>query len=207
MVVSAPPRPIPTLSELPLVIETQRLKLRPIAATDLDDLWPHVSDPTLSTHMSWSAHKDRAETAAFIAGNIDGLARGTDLVWTIEIGGKACGVIGFGGIRWQFRAWRIDRAELGYWLGIPYWNQGYMSEAAMAATRFGFESIGLHKITIGCMEGNAASQKIIEKLGYRYLAKFEEDAWRDGKWLTHLRYEMVASEWGDSTRTLRFTRR
>ena len=205
---SAPPRPaIPVLSELPHVIETARMRLRPIANTDVEALWPYASDPEVAKNMSWDPHEDRAETAAFITSAVDGLANNTRIVWAMEIDGAARGVIALEGIRWTFRAWRIDRAELGYWLGAPYWGKGYMSEAALAATAWGFETLGLHKITIGCIDGNTASQKIIEKLGFRFLAKFEEDAWRAGHWLHHLRYEMTAGEWSDTTSTGRFVRR
>jgi RimJ/RimL family protein N-acetyltransferase len=208
MLSSAPPRPqIPSLVELPLVVDTPRLKLRPIALSDIDDLWPHVSNPEVAKFMSWAAHRDRAETETFIARNLEGLSHNTDLAWAIVIDGKASGIAGLHGITWGFRAWRIDRAELGYWLGAPYWGQGYMSEAALAATRWAFETLGLHKITIGCIEGNVASQKIIEKLGYRFLAKHEDDVWRDGRWWNHLRFELTAAEWGDTARTMRFTRR
>ncbi len=204
---SAPPRlPIPALADHSLVIETQRLKLRPLEPTDVDDLWTHASDPKLSPLMSWSAHKDRAETKAFVEGQIAARAKGTDLAWAIEHEGRASGCIGLSGITWTMRAWRIDRAELGYWLAIPLWKQGYMTEAATAATRWAFETLGLHKITIGCIEGNEASKKIIEKLGYRFLCKQDDDVWRDGKWWNHLRYEMLAAEWGDTARTMRFSR-
>ncbi len=205
---SAPPRTsIPNLAELSLAIETPRLALRPLALSDLEDLHPHVSDPKLSKYLSWSAHENRGVTEAWIKACSDGLAKGTDLVWAIVIDGKASGCIGLGGITWTFRAWRIDRAELGYWLGIPYWGKGYMTEAAFAATRFGFETLGLHKITIGHIEGNVASQRIIEKLGYRYLATHEDDVWRDGQWWNHFRYELTAAEWSDTARTMRFSRR
>lgn len=205
---SAPPRtPIPNLADLPLALDTPRLKLRPLSFADLEDLQPHVTDPKLSKYLSWAAHASRTETEAWIKTCTDGLAKGTDLVWSIVIDGKASGCIGLGGITWTFRAWRIDRAELGYWLAIPHWGHGYMSEAALAATRFGFETLGLHKITIGCIEGNVASQKIIEKIGYRFLARFEDDVWRDGQWWNHFRYELTAAEWSDSARTMRFSRR
>jgi [ribosomal protein S5]-alanine N-acetyltransferase len=205
---SAPPRPdIPTLAALPAVIETSRLVLRPLTLADVDDLRPYVTDPELSKYLSWSAHKDRAETEAWITAAVERRTNGTGMVWSIVIDGKACGVIGLDGIKWEFRAWRIDRAELGYWLGIPHWSKGYMTEAAFAATKWAFDALGLHKVTIGCIEGNVASQKIIERIGYRFLAKLEDDVWRDNRWWPHRRYEMLASEWGDTTSTQRFVRR
>jgi RimJ/RimL family protein N-acetyltransferase len=104
------------------------------------------------------------------------------------------------------RALRLDRAEMGYWIARPFWRKGLMTEAATAATRWAFETLGLHKVTITCFDGNVGSQRVIEKVGYRFLCRSEEDVWRDGKWHAHLRYELISSEWADSTRTLRFTR-
>ena len=203
---SAPPRPIPELAKLPLVIETPRLVLRPFAMSDVDELWPYVSDPELPKMMSWSAHTERAETVGFLERRIAALAAGSAVTWAIVRDGRLIGNISLDGIMWGFRAWRMDRAELGYWVGRPHWGQGVMSEAALAATQWGFETLGLHKITIGCVEGNHASQRIIEKLGYRFLAIFEEDFWRDGRWQAHRRYELTAAEWADSARTMRFSR-
>lgn len=204
---SAPPRvEIPTLSELPLAIETQRLKLRPLAEGDADALWPYVSDPELPRMMSWSAHRDPSETRAFIAFASDALVKGTDIVWAIEHDGRLAGTIGLHGIAYQMRAWRVDRAELGYWLAPALHRQGLMTEAATAVTRWGFETLGLHKITVSCLDQNLGSRRVIEKVGFRFLCKQEDDVWRDGRWHAHLRYELLASEWGDSTRTLRFMR-
>src|SRR5258706_15755585 len=107
MTQSAPPRPdIPQLADLPLVIETPRLRLRPIALTDVDDLWPHVSDPRITAYVSWAAHKDRDETGAWLQDALDGFAKNTDLVWAIEHDGHASGCIGLHDIRWALRAWR-----------------------------------------------------------------------------------------------------
>jgi ribosomal-protein-alanine N-acetyltransferase len=203
---SPPPKTIPTLAELPLVIETARLRLRPMTLADVDDLFVHTADPELPKMMSWSAHTDRRQTHDFVQRHIDELAAGTCIAWTIEHAGRASGCISFDAIMWQFRAWRIDRAELGYWLAPPLWGKGLMSEAALSATKWGFETLGLHKITIGCVEGNVASQKIIERLGFRFLAIHEEDFWRDGRWQAHRRYEMTVGEWGDVARTQRFSR-
>jgi RimJ/RimL family protein N-acetyltransferase len=204
---SPPPRePIPTLSELPLVISTQRLRIRPTAESDADALFRYCSDPEVTPFVSWAAHTDVEQTRQWLRDGAEALAKGTDVVWAIEQGGEAIGAIGLHGIRWQVRAWRWDRAELGYWLGKPHWNQGLASEAAHAVTRWAFETLGLHKVTIGCIEGNIGSQKVIERVGYRFVGRCEDDAWRGDRWWHHLRYELTTAEWADSTRTLRFKR-
>jgi [ribosomal protein S5]-alanine N-acetyltransferase len=204
---SAPPRSnIPKLTELPLVIETPRVKLRPQLAGDADAFFPYVSDPELSTMVSWSAHTSVDETREWIRKASELVEAGTDMVWTLEHEGAPIGCVGLHGITWGVRATRVDRAEMGYWIAKPFWRKGLMTEAATAATRWAFETLGLHKLTIMCFDGNLGSKRVIEKVGYRYLGRSEEDTWRDGKWYAHLRYEMLASEWADSSRTLRFTR-
>lgn len=204
---SAPPRPeIPKLSELPLVIETPRVKLRPQVESDADAFFPYVADPELSRMVTWAAHVDIAETREWLKKAAEMVVAGTDMVWTIEHEGAPVGCIGLHGITWGYRALRKDRAEMGYWIARPFWGKGLMTEAATGATRWAFETLGLHKVTIGCFEENVGSRRVIEKVGFRFLCRAEDDLWRDNRWHAHLRYELLSSEWADSTRTLRFTR-
>jgi ribosomal-protein-alanine N-acetyltransferase len=204
---SAPPRAkIPTLSELPLVIETPRVKLRPQVESDADAFFPYVSDPELTRMVTWAPHTEIAQTREWLTKAGEMVAAGTDMIWTIEHEGAPVGCLGLHGITWALRALRVDRAEMGYWIARPFWGKGLMTEAATAATRWAFETLGLHKVTIMCFEANVGSRRVIEKIGYRFLCRAEDDVWRDGQWHAHLRYELISSEWADSTRTLRFTR-
>ncbi len=200
---SAPPRSqIPTLSELPLELTTKRLTLRPYTLDDVDALWPHVSDPALPRFMSWNTHESKDVTHEYLESCIHGRERGVGVVWAIRHAGEFVGAIGLEGIKFQVAAWRVDRAELGYWTGIPFQRKGYMMEAASEIVRFGFETLGLHKITVGCFEENEASRKIIERLGFRFIGRQEDDVWRDEAWHTHRRYELLASSYSDITTTM-----
>lgn len=61
---------------------------------------------------------------------------------------------------------KIDHnAELGYWLGREFWNQGIGTEAARRVIEYGFETIGLHRITSHHLTRNPASGRILEKIG------------------------------------------
>ena len=57
------------------------------------------------------------------------------------------------------------RAELGYWIGVPFWNRGYATEAAEAVIKFGFEELGLNRIEAEHFTRNPASWRVMEKLG------------------------------------------
>jgi ribosomal-protein-alanine N-acetyltransferase len=194
------------LAELPLVIPTPRLELRPIDDRDVEALWPYASDPEFPRFMSWDAHHDRDSLRAWIATCGRALVDGRSVNWVLVHDGKAAGCVGLEGVTWQRGAWRLDRAELGYWLATPHWNKGLMTEAALAATAWGFETLKLHKVTVGCVEDNVASRRVIEKLGFRFMGREEEHFWRHGRWWGHLRYELTATEWADSARTSRFSR-
>jgi ribosomal-protein-alanine N-acetyltransferase len=185
------------VTSLGVTLRTPRLVLRPLEAGDADALWPLVSDPELPRHMSWDAHKDRGETDAYLADMIAAREAGTDAVWAIGVapGHAAAGTIGLHGIRHQFRAWRVDRAELGYWIAPSLHGQGLMTEAAREVLRFGFEDLALHKITVSCVPENLGSRRVIEKLGFRFLCEHRAHFFRAGRWWNQLSWELIADEW------------
>ena len=57
------------------------------------------------------------------------------------------------------------RGELGYWVGLPYWNRGYCTEASRAVVELGFGQLGLHRIQARHLTRNAASGRVMQKLG------------------------------------------
>jgi RimJ/RimL family protein N-acetyltransferase len=202
----SPPRAVPRLTDLPLEIETSRLRLRPFRESDVDAIWPVVSQPNFPKQMSWTAHADREETVVFVRSRAAELAEGSGVAWAIEHDGVAAGCIGIHEIEWHMRAMRVDHGELGYWLSPALWNKGFMTEAATAVVRFGFDTIGLHKITTRCLAENTGSRRVIEKTGFRFIGRAEDDSWRDGRWWTHLLYELTAPEWPDVHTTMRVNR-
>lgn len=198
---SSPLRAIPDLSALPRTIDTPRLHLRPYTLADAEAMFAFAKDPALSRQMSWAAHASVDDTRAYLASLADEAATGQP--WAITLrDGTYIGSIGLEDMQWQVAAWRVDRAELGYWIGPPHQRRGYLTEAASAVVRFGFETIGLHKITVGCFETNQGSRKVIERLGFRLIGRHEDDVWRDGAWHTQLRYELLASTYGDIATTM-----
>ena len=61
------------------------------------------------------------------------------------------------------------QADLGYWIGVPFWGRGYASEAARLVISIGFEELGLERITAHALERNPGSWRVLEKLGFRLL--------------------------------------
>ncbi|MEQ8675191.1 MAG: GNAT family N-acetyltransferase [Aggregatilineales bacterium] len=95
-----------------------------------------------------------------------------------------------------------QRAEIGYWIGVPYWNKGYVTESATAVMRFGFEVVGLNRIYASHYTDNPASGKVMQKLGMTYegtlrqhLRRFE--SYKDVAFYGILRDEYMERQNGD----------
>ncbi|MBI4671465.1 MAG: GNAT family N-acetyltransferase [Chloroflexi bacterium] len=87
------------------------------------------------------------------------------------------------------------RAELGYWLGVPYWNQGYMTEAARAVIRFGFENLNLNRVYASHFVRNPASGRVMQKCGMRYEGTLRQHFVRWGQAEDLVYYGILKSEW------------
>jgi [ribosomal protein S5]-alanine N-acetyltransferase len=88
-----------------------------------------------------------------------------------------------------------DRAELGYWVGLPYWGRGYATEAAAEMLRHGFEDLKLNRITAAVFEGNPASEKVLLKLGFTLEGTLRQQFKKWGKYLDDKHYGILASDW------------
>jgi RimJ/RimL family protein N-acetyltransferase len=65
-------------------------------------------------------------------------------------------------------------AELSYWMGRPYWGQGFGTDAAQALVRYGFETLGLESIHANCFSRNPGSRRVLEKAGFRHIGHEEK---------------------------------
>ena len=82
--------------------------------------------------------------------------------FAIEYRGQLCGIISL--VR-QTDVYRLT-AEIGYWIGEPFWNKGIATQAVQLITRYGTSALGLARIHAGIFEYNKASMRVLEKCGY-----------------------------------------
>lgn len=66
------------------------------------------------------------------------------------------------------------RADLGYWIGVPFWGQGFATEAAQCILEFGFSSLSLHRVEAHYLTRNKASGRVLTKLGMRHEGTLRE---------------------------------
>lgn len=88
-----------------------------------------------------------------------------------------------------------EHAELGYWIGKPYWNQGYGTEAATAIINDGFKNHHLNKIYARAFKNNTASRRIMEKVGMMYEGTQKQHFIRFGEYIDVVNYGIVKSDY------------
>jgi ribosomal-protein-alanine N-acetyltransferase len=159
-------------SDIPAIVRLAGV--REIAATTISIPHPY----TEADAQSFLAHADEC----FRAG------RSVSFAVTISPGGELCGAVGLAIASAQ------ERGELGYWIGVPYWGQGFATEAASAVMAFGFETLRLHKIYASHFAGNTASQRVLEKIGMRHEGLTRQHVRKWNRFIDLENYGLQASE-------------
>jgi len=86
------------------------------------------------------------------------------------------------------------RAELGYWIGVPHWGNGYATEAAGAVVNYGFSMLGLRRIFASHFANNSASARVLRKIGMRREGCQRAHVLKWGQFIDLELYGMVVSD-------------
>ncbi|WP_373492842.1 GNAT family N-acetyltransferase [Aquiflexum sp.] len=159
------------------------INLRPWAIEDLGNLVKYANNRNIARNMTDKFPFPYTETngKAFIE-----LVTKDDPIhiFAIEYNGQAIGGIG---IHPQDNIHKRN-AELGYWLGEPFWGQGIVSIAIQQILNFAFETYDIDRVFARPFGTNTASQKVLEKNGFLLEGKFEKVLIKDGDLLDELIY-------------------
>jgi RimJ/RimL family protein N-acetyltransferase len=147
------------------VIETERLVLRPFKMDDASEVQRLAGDRAIAeTTLNIPHPYEDGMAEEWISthkGNLEDES-GITYAITAKENGKLLGAISLMINR------RHEHAELGYWIGKPYWNKGYCTEAAKELVHYGIFKIGLNRIFARFFPRNGASGKVMEKIGMQY---------------------------------------
>jgi ribosomal-protein-alanine N-acetyltransferase len=150
------------------LITTARLAMRPFSMDDVDELHRLWIDPDVRKFL-WDDQVIPLETAvAVVESGVESFLRNGFGFWAICLKNRA-GLIGFSGLR----HFTEDGAESGeveilYGVAPEQWGKGIATEAAKAVLRYGFVDLKLNRIYAGADPPNAASFRVIEKLGMNF---------------------------------------
>lgn len=145
------------------VIETARLRLRPLVAEDIRYLHPVFSDPEAMRFMDFPPARDLADSARYIECYLIVLPD-WHATWALEC--RATGAV-IGLANYHHRENANRRLEIGFLLARPHWQRGFMREALRAVLDDCFDRLGMERIEATMSPGNHAAIRLVEVLGFQ----------------------------------------
>lgn len=148
-------------------IRTQRLVLRPVEIADLESAHAYASDLENTKYMMFLPYASFEETRAAIEKAIDEWKKPEPDFWEFAV---VFDGVHIGGMTLYFVGDRTE-VELGWVLDKRYWRRGLVTEAAQALAEYARDKLGAKRVFACCDEENAASRRVMEKLGMRLAEK------------------------------------
>jgi ribosomal-protein-alanine N-acetyltransferase len=179
------PMPSPTL-------QTERLRLRPFDDADADDLFSLHSNANVLRYWDGPPWGDRARAERFVAACRQMAEEGTGARLAVDRLGDGR-FLGWCSLhRWnrEFRS-----VALGYCYDDAAWGHGYATEAASALLRCGFDTLDLNRVQAEVDTRNAASARVLEKLGFVREGTLREDCVVNGEVSDSWVYGLIRRDW------------
>lgn len=138
----------------------RRVRIAPFAPEHAPALQRLAADPRIAATTRLPDPYPPDGAARFIAEATAARAEGTAYAFAVLAEGTLVGSCGLKEVQG-------GEAELGYWIGVPYWGRGYATEAARLVALFAFETLGLRRLHAHTLVRNPSSGRVLEKVGFR----------------------------------------
>lgn len=174
------------------VLETPRLVLRPFRRNDAAAVQALAGDRLIAdTTLSIPHPYEDGMAEEWIETHVPDFEDGSGAVFAIVRREDEQLV---GAISLKIDA-EFDKAELGYWVGTPFWNEGYATEAAVAVLDYGFRDRKLNRISAKHLARNAASGRVMQKAGMQLEGTARQDTKKWGSYEDLVSYGILREEW------------
>lgn len=174
---------------MPITIETDRLILREIEDYDLQGVFELYSQPEVHMYLGEELVKSMKEAESIIdyirnQYKQNGIGR-----WAV-IEKETNDFIGWSGLKIEDEVREeMDYYDLGYRFKKEYWGKGIATETALVSLKFGFQEMNLTNIYAGAHVDNIGSNKVLKKVGLKFIEKFEYES------MPHNWYGITKQEW------------
>ena len=169
-----------------MIIETERLVLRPITTNDAADIYEYAKNENVGKFAGFKPHENIEETKSVI----NDVLKVDNLAIVYKENNKVIGTLGLHE--------KLDKIyELGYSLSEDYWHKGLMSEAVKAYIDSAFKNFNAYEIDAGFFLDNIRSEKLLLNLGFKYIGIHEKDYLNyDNKYKDCKRFRLTKDEYG-----------
>lgn len=151
--------------ETKMILKTKRLILRHWQESDAESLYQYAKDPDVGPIAGWPPHQNVAESYNIIKNVFN---KPECYAICLKENNIAIGAIELKLKGYTDMTDREDECELGYWIGKPFWNHGYMSEAVQEILHHAFTDLQMTTVWCGYYDGNLRSARVQEKAGFSY---------------------------------------
>jgi RimJ/RimL family protein N-acetyltransferase len=183
-------------------IVTERLRLRPFRAGDLEAFVAYRSDPNVARYQSWDRTYSLADAESFLMSQRD-LDLGQPGEWLqLAVVDRETGTV-YGDCAVRVATDQPATAEVGVTLAPANQGKGLATEALTAVLAELFEERGIHRVFAEADDRNVSVHRLLERLGFRCEARLVEADWFKGEWSTLRLYAMLDREWRARSSTLR----
>ncbi len=175
-------------------ITTTRLALEPLELADTGEIWEVIdgSRQHLQRWLPWVPYNDSEEASQrFASASTSDWDSGRALRFIIrdKLNRRLLGLLGFDNCIHLHRS-----CDLGYWLRKDACGFGYMTEAASACLRFGFQRAGIHRVRCAAATTNYASLSVITRLNFHFEGVARQAEFVDSRWLDHAVFSKLATD-------------
>jgi len=146
-----------------MTFETERLILRPWNMGDVDILYELAKDPHVGPPCGWNPHENIKESKEVLE---DILINDYTFAVVLKETGELIGDISLMPYCESRFPENENQGEIGFWLGYPYWGNGYIAEACKRIIQYGFEDLELERIWCAHNMDNHNSKRVQEKSGF-----------------------------------------
>lgn len=175
-----------------LQLQGPRILLRPLGMSDVQSVYKHARCREIS-RWTFIPHPYRMEHAEYFLKMVrvwhrKKLAQHFGII--LAETGELIGVIAMFDLDL-----RNKRTEIGYWLGKAYWGQGLASEAVRLIVHYCFDELKLHRVYAHVFTGNAASERLLLRIGFQWEGMERESRLRRGRWMDSILYGLLKSDY------------
>ena len=158
-----------------MVLTTERLILRPWEDTDAESLYEYAKDERIGPVAGWPVHTSVKNSLEIIR---TVLAAPETYAVCLKEDNRAIGSIGLMVGQQSNIGLPDTEAEIGYWIGVPFWGQGLIPEGVREIIRYAFEDLQMETLWCGYFEGNDKSRRVQEKCGFTYHHTNKDVLWK-----------------------------
>lgn len=169
----------------------ETVELRTVEREDVDFVHEHKNKPEVHRSFIWPYPENRDAIEEFLVEDEDDESAN----FVVCVPGDDGDPEPVGCVGMSVDSPRTREGELGMWIAPPYWGEGYATEACELVVEYAFQERNLHRMMARVMEGNDASARIWEKLGFEHEGTLRESEFMDGEYRDMNVYGVLEDEW------------